>query len=58
MEFSIYRTPVELVKHLQLNVSKIATFEMVVRTSNVLNDALRRMEIDPKKKLNVRCMNV
>ena len=37
-------TTVELIKHLQLNVSKTATFDMVVRRSNVLTDSLRRME--------------
>ena len=53
---SIGRTTVELIKHLQLNVSHNATFDMVVRRSNVVTDALRRMEratFNPQNKLHV-----
>jgi hypothetical protein len=49
------RSIVELIKHLQQNVHDVS-FDMVVRRSNILSDALRRMEratFDPKHMLNV-----
>ena len=52
-----YRTIAELITHLQRNVPDNATFEMVVRRSHVLADALRRMErktFTPLTKLKVR----
>ena len=51
----VYRSIVELIKHLQQNVHDVS-FDMVVRRSNILSDALRRMEratFDPKHMLNV-----
>lgn len=46
----------DLVITAQKKINKDSTFEMVVRRSNVLSDALRRMEkesFDPRKKLKV-----
>lgn len=57
----IIRTIIELVKQLQRNICDDSPFEMVVRRSNVLTDALRRMEritFDPKKHLIVHICNV
>ena len=49
------RSIVEVVERLQSNTSE-STFEIVLRRSHVLEDALRKMErivFDPRKKLSV-----
>ena len=53
---SIYRTLKDIVEKLQYGIDVDSEFDMVVRRSHVLRDALQRMQkvsFDPRKKLNV-----
>ena len=50
------RTIADVVTNLQTKGAKYPSFDMVVRRSNILTDALRRMErlsFNPEKELNV-----
>ena len=52
----INRTIVDVIEELSKNILKKNTFDMVVRRSHILTDALHRMEsatFDPTSQLNV-----
>ena len=63
IHFAFYRTLKDVVEMMKLKIDTNSDFDMVVRRSHVLSDALRRMDkasFDPRKRLNVSirtCIN-
>lgn len=56
VQCQFYRTLKDIVEKLQCEIDINSEFDMVVRRSHVLRDALQRMQkvsFDPRKKLNV-----
>lgn len=54
--FSLYSTIADVVKRLMSGVDEDNVFDMVIRRSHILSDALRRMtkqSFDPSKKIKV-----
>ncbi len=57
MMLFLFRTTADIVQSLSDNVDDGCQFDMVIRRSHVLSDALRRMNkasFDPRKRINVR----